>query len=292
MEKNNRKYFQRVSKMKLSIIIPVYNEEKDIAECLKSLNEQTFKNFEIIIVDDGSTDRTIEIAKRFNVKIIKGMHKGPGYSRNIGAKNAKGEVLIFIDADMTFEKDYLKNLIKPLENKETIGTTHELEIVKNTENIWSRCWGKIRVSKEEAKNIKIFRAIRKDKFLELGGFNPKYGYADDQTFWFDYNIKPVVAIEAVCYHKNPENLKAVYKQSRWIGASIDNFIVNIPLVKYLVPLAMILLSPIAILVYSIKRCYRNRNFLLFPAMLVFMIARYFGTISGLFRKIFLNKNIK
>ena len=100
--------------------------------------------------------------------MLRQKHKGPGIARNLGAKNAKGEILIFVDADMAFHKDYLKNLIKPiLEDKkgEVIGTTHELEIVNNLKNIWSRCWGKVRVSKKEAENVKIFRAIRKNKFL-------------------------------------------------------------------------------------------------------------------------------
>ncbi|MCW8966769.1 MAG: glycosyltransferase family 2 protein, partial [Candidatus Pacearchaeota archaeon] len=99
---------------KLSIVIPVYNEEKYIGKCLESLNKQTYKNFEIIIIDDGSTDKTVEIIKKFDVHLIKGKHKGTAFSRNLGAKSAKGEILIFIDADMTFDKDYLKNLIKPI----------------------------------------------------------------------------------------------------------------------------------------------------------------------------------
>ena len=63
-----------------SIIIPTYNEEKDISKCLESLENQAFKDFEIIVVDDGSTDKTREIVRKFKkVKLIKGKHKGPGY---------------------------------------------------------------------------------------------------------------------------------------------------------------------------------------------------------------------
>ncbi len=278
-------------KIKLSVIIPCYNEEKDILECLKSLAEQSFQNFEVIIVDDGSKDRTLEIMnefadknKKITIRILKQNHKGPGEARNLGANKAKGEILVFIDADMTFDKDYLKNLIEPLNKQEIIGTTHELEIVKNIDNIWSRCWGKIRVSKEDAKNMKVFRAIRKNKFLEFGGFDPKYGYADDQTFWFKYKIKPVVAKNAVCYHKNPENLKQIYRQSRWIGASH-----NINLIKIT---GMIFLFPILIPVLAIRKCYKNKDFLIFPAMLFFMTSRYFGNLNGYLRKIFWGHNFR
>ena len=279
----------------ISVIIPTYNEEKDIADCLKSLGKQSFKKTEIIVVDDGSTDHTKEVIKKFNkVKLINGEHLGPGYSRNIGAKIAKGRILVFIDSDMEFDKDYIKNLISPiLKNKKVIGTTHDTELVENTGNIWSKCWGKIRVSKENAKEVKIFRAIRKDKFLEFGGFDPKYGYADDQTFWFKYKIKPIVAQKTICYHRNPETLNGVYKQSRWIGASIENRLVSTPLLQYFSPFLLFLISPILIPLYSIKKCYDNGDFrILFPWMVLFMSARYFGTINGIIRRIYLNKNFR
>ncbi|MBI2629012.1 glycosyltransferase family 2 protein [Candidatus Pacearchaeota archaeon] len=282
-------------KKKVSVIIPTYNEEYDIEYCLKSLGNQSLKNIEIIVVDDGSTDKTREIVKKFSkVKLINGVHRGPGYSRNIGAKIAKGEILVFIDSDMEFEKDYIKNLVDPImKNKKVIGTTHEQEIVKNIENIWSKCWGRIRVSKENAKKVKVFRAARKNEFLNLGGFDPKYGYADDQTFWFKYKLKPVVAPKTICYHRNPETLNGVYKQSRWIGASIDNKLTSNPILKYFLPPALFILSPILIPIYSIKKCYENKNFaILIPWMIIFIFVRYFGTINGLMRKIYLDKNFR
>ena len=132
---------------KVSIIIPVYNEERDIEDCINSLKKQTYKRVEIIIVDDGSTDKTLNILKKFKkITIIRGEHKGPGFSRNLGSKTAEGEILIFIDADMTFDKNYIKNLIEPfMNNPEIIGTTHDLEIATNTQKEVSKLWGEIRV---------------------------------------------------------------------------------------------------------------------------------------------------
>lgn len=279
----------------ISIIIPAYNEEKDIGDCIKSLQNQSFKDFEIIVVDDGSTDKTREVVKSFKeAKLIQGEHKGPGFSRNLGAKQAKGKILIFVDADMTFDKDYLKNLVKPIQkNKKIIGTIHDYEIATNTKNIWSRCWGKYRVLKEGADIQTIFRAICKDKFFQLGCFDPRYGYADDQTFWLKYKIRPFMAENATCFHKNPETLKQVYKQSRWIGASLSPPLINLPIIKYFMPLAMIIGSPLVIPYLSIKRCHKNHDFkTLIPWMLIFMTLRYLGTISGLFRKIYLDKNVR
>ena len=286
--------------MKSSVIIPTYNEEKDIRECLESLEKQTYKNFEVIVVDDGSTDKTLEVIqneikrKRLKISLFKQKHQGPGAARNLGSKNAKGEILVFVDADMTFDKEYLKNLIKPiLENSEIIGTSHSYESVNNTDNIWSKCWGKIRLNEKEGYGDSvIFRAILKNKFFEMGGFNPKYGYADDQTFFIEKKIRPYVAKDTLCYHKNPESLKQVYKQSRWIGASLKNKLLDVPILRLIIPFLMILVFPIAIVLISIKKIIENREPKIFFQMLIFITARYFGTIEGIFRKIYLNKNIR
>src|SRR3989344_6984445 len=117
----------------LSIIIPTYNEKNDLGECLETLFNQSYKNFEIIIVDDGSTDSTLEIVKEFSKKykrtiILNQSHQGPGKARNLGAAKAKGEIFIFIDSDMSFPDDFLEKLVKPIledKNNEVIGTTRE-----------------------------------------------------------------------------------------------------------------------------------------------------------------------
>ena len=142
----------------VSVVIPTYNEEKSIGKCIISLQEQSYPNLEIIIVDDGSLDKTREIIKKFKkVKLIEGEHKGPGFYRNLGAEFAKGEILVFVDADMAFEKDYVKKLIAPIIAKECIGTENSRQIASNEENIWSRCWG-LYSSSEKDKNKEIGRA--------------------------------------------------------------------------------------------------------------------------------------
>lgn len=277
----------------LSVVIPTYNEEKDIGNCLNSLFKQSYKNFEIIVVDDGSTDNTKNIVKKSKkVKLIEGEHKGPGFSRNLGAKRAKGKILIFVDADMIFDKDYLKHLVGPIIKGECIGTEDGKQIASNKDNIWSKCWG---TYFKDYSNIEgyIFRAILKKDFEKMGGFDPKYGYADDLTFYYKFGAKSKWVKDAICYHKNPETLGEVYKQSRWIGASIKNQFFEIPILKHLSPILLVLISPLSIPILSIRKSYENKNFrIFFPWMLIFMVVRYFGTIEGLFRRIYLSKNIR
>ena len=94
----------------ISIIIPAWNEEKFLPRLLECIKSQTYDNYEVIVADAGSTDKTKSIAEKAGCKVVKGGMPGPG--RNNGAKAAKGELLIFLDADCTIEKDFLKDAIE------------------------------------------------------------------------------------------------------------------------------------------------------------------------------------
>ncbi len=97
---------------KVSIIIPAYNAEKYIERCLKSVLAQKYENKEIIVINDGSTDKTEEkISKYINkIKYIKKKNGGLSEARNVGIEKATGKYIMFIDADDYIEKDLLKNL--------------------------------------------------------------------------------------------------------------------------------------------------------------------------------------
>jgi len=99
----------------LSIIIPTYNEEKYLPILLKSIKKQTFKDYEIIVADANSKDKTKRIAKKFNCKITKGGL--PAAGRNNGAKIAKGNILLFIDADCIIKSNFLKNALNEIESR-------------------------------------------------------------------------------------------------------------------------------------------------------------------------------
>ncbi len=99
---------------KASVIIPAYNADKHILECLLSLKEQTIKDFEVIVVDDGSMDRTYDIAVKYARVIKTTRNLGVGAARNLGAKEAKGEILAFTDADVVLPPDWLANIIEDM----------------------------------------------------------------------------------------------------------------------------------------------------------------------------------
>jgi glycosyltransferase involved in cell wall biosynthesis len=109
--------------MKISAIIPAYNEEKMIKDAILSLKEQQFpkKDFEIVVIDDGSSDRTSEIAKKYADKVVKQKNSGPYIARNRGAKIAKGEILVFIDADTRVEKNFFKEIMRTMMDEKIVG---------------------------------------------------------------------------------------------------------------------------------------------------------------------------
>lgn len=99
--------------MKYSVVIPLYNKQRYIKETLKSVLNQTFQDFEILVVDDGSTDESLKEAKKVvseKIRIIEQENQGVAVARNTGILHAKGEYISFLDADDIWRKNYLETI--------------------------------------------------------------------------------------------------------------------------------------------------------------------------------------
>lgn len=207
---------------RVSVVVPVYNEERVIASCLDSLQKQEYRNLEIIVVDDGSTDETISQVR--SVRLLKQKHQGPGAARNLGAKKATGEILVFVDADMEFAPNFITKLVQPIIHGNKIGTFSKDEFLLNKDNIWARLWN-LNLGRPEEKmhpdnypdQQHVFRAILKKEFNRVGGFDTTVGYTDDWTLARKLGVLAVVAPGAKFYHRNPESLSEIWSQARWIG---------------------------------------------------------------------------
>ena len=106
----------------ISIIIPMYNEEKNISNCIESIINQTYNNIEIILVNDGSTDNTKQICEKYSKKdkriiLINKINEGVSIARNIGIQKANGEYITFIDSDDTLELDAYETCIKEMKKE-------------------------------------------------------------------------------------------------------------------------------------------------------------------------------
>ena len=94
----------------ISVVVPAYNEEKYLPACLASLGRQTFRNFEVIVVDNNSTDRTSEIAKSFRVRLVKEKIQGMIPARERGFEVAKSEIIARTDADTVVPENWLSQI--------------------------------------------------------------------------------------------------------------------------------------------------------------------------------------
>jgi glycosyltransferase involved in cell wall biosynthesis len=209
--------------MKVSIIIPMYNEQYYISRCLESLKIQTYKDFEIILIDDWSTDNTINEAekflKNFNLTILNQKHGWPWKARNWWSLVAKWEIFVFVDADMYFDKDYIKNLIKPIIDWKEQWTSHGSELVWNLNNAIARAYwiNRWRIFEDWEKTW-VYRAIKKDIFIK------SWWYEDDK-YAFEDNFVPKIGYasfvkNAICYHNNPESIFEIFKHEIWIWESL------------------------------------------------------------------------
>lgn len=114
--------------MKISIVIPTYNEEKYLTETLKSIENQTLKPDEIIISDYKSKDKTREIAKSFGCKIVDVDKKGIGYGRAKGIENANGNIIVLASADAFYDREWLYKLTKPILEKRVCASVGSIYI--------------------------------------------------------------------------------------------------------------------------------------------------------------------
>lgn len=108
---------------KIAVIIPCYNAEQYISRCLDSILNQIYRDFEIVVIDDGSTDNTLNIVELYLrknncIKVIKKSNEGVSSARNMGINQVEGEFLTFVDADDYVEPNFLEELIKVAENRE------------------------------------------------------------------------------------------------------------------------------------------------------------------------------
>ena len=151
-------YSPKEKNPQISVIIPIYNCEKYIKECLSSLIKQTFKNFEIICINDGSKDNTLKILKKFEakderIKIYNQNNTGPGIAKNFGMNRSKGEYLMFLDSDDIFKKTMLEELYIKIKEKDSD------IVICNSQNFETKKWWK----KFYEKNYIIEDKIIKEK---------------------------------------------------------------------------------------------------------------------------------
>ncbi|MGM0418659.1 MAG: glycosyltransferase family 2 protein [Thermodesulfobacteriota bacterium] len=137
------------NKKKVSVIIPVYNRAGWIGDCIDSVLSQTYENFELIIVDDGSSDATQDIVKKYkgnseNIKVLFQHNKGVSSARNLGIKAAGGEFIAFLDSDDMWKPEKLESQISYFD-------LHKSAFVCQTDEMWVRNGKRVNPGKRHKK---------------------------------------------------------------------------------------------------------------------------------------------
>jgi len=176
--------------------MPVYNAEATLEECLARLGQSAFEDFEVIVVDDGSTDRSREIMGKFPVRVVPSSGRvGPAAARNLGAQVATGEYLFFIDSDVMVRPDTLGLLAAGFEGGEVDGFNgvqaaemRHTDLVSQYKNLWMR-WTYLRQTGDVPLFYTTAAAIRRDTFLRVGGFDIGYATPNVEDTAFGQKLK-------------------------------------------------------------------------------------------------------
>lgn len=163
----------------ISVIIPVYNGEKFLPGCLDALKSTSYKQYELIVVDDCSTDRSVEISQEKGARVLKmSRQSGPGGARNIGAQEARGDVLFFVDADVVVKPDTVERVAADFMDHPEVAAVFgsyddepaEKNFISQYKNLFHRF-----IHQQARSEAETFwagcGAIRRDVFLAVNGFD-------------------------------------------------------------------------------------------------------------------------
>ena len=266
----------------VSIIIPALNSEKTLDACLNAIWSMDYPKdrLEVILVDNGSTDGTVKIAKKHNIRIFIKPKVNISVLRNFGAKMARGEIYAFVDSDCLVQRDWLKSAIQILNNSSVGATGCGYEIPPNASWI-EKSWFVLREASR--KKVNFIPAgnliIRRKVFEQVGGFNENLVTGED------YNLCDkikragylVISDNSICavHLGNPKTLRIFFKKEIWYGLGMISS--SKDFANKIVILSHLFLFLLLTLLYAVFQ----KNFLLFLS--TFVIILFIISISAFYR---------
>jgi glycosyltransferase involved in cell wall biosynthesis len=213
-----------------SVVVPVYNSERTLAFCLQALANQTLprERFEVIVVDDGSTDGTSKIAREFDVRYMFQKNQGPASARNIGADAAAGSIILFTDSDCIPFSDWLEKMVQPFTDSLVVAVkgrykTRQTELVARFAQMeFEDRYDMLKKSVSIDMIDTYSAAFRKDVFKRMGGFDSRFPKANNEDTELSYRLaaagyKMVFNPDAVVFHIHPSTLARYLKLKFWRG---------------------------------------------------------------------------
>lgn len=199
--------------IRASVIVPVYNGASTLGACLRALAEQTIPPacYEIIVVDDGSTDASAAIAAEHGAQLVCQEHAGPAAARNRGARVARGEILLFTDADCEPRRDWIEAMMAPFADPAVVGvkgayrTRQRSVVARFAQAEYEEKYARL-AGRTEIDFVDTYAAgYRRDVFLQAGGFDTGFPTATVEDQELSYRLaaaghKLVFAPRAIVYH--------------------------------------------------------------------------------------------
>ncbi len=200
--------------MKVSIVIPCWNQAQYLPEAIESALNQTYEDIEVLVINDGSPDNTLEVVSRYPVKVITQVNKGLASARNAGIMNMRGQYLLPLDADDILLPDCVKELVRVAKatnadiiapSFQTFGLAQETVTLMASPTI-----DDFRV----ANRIGYFSMIKRTALQEVGGYSSRMFAYEDLSLWFDLlsRGKTIVTVP------RPLVLYRTKKESMWTEA--------------------------------------------------------------------------
>jgi GT2 family glycosyltransferase/DNA-binding beta-propeller fold protein YncE len=214
---------------KVSVVVCAYNAADTLEDNLRSLERLTYPDYEILLVNDGSKDRTGEIARRFaKVRVIDTPNQGLSAARNVGLAEATGEIVAYTDADTRVDRDWLTFLVQPFLTSDVVGSGGP-NVVPADDPPMAQCIARapggpthVLLDDRIAEHVPgCNMAFRRDALLSIGGFNPIYLRAGDDVdvCWRlqARGWKIGFASSALVWHHHRSSVKAYWKQQVGYG---------------------------------------------------------------------------
>jgi GT2 family glycosyltransferase len=167
--------------LNISVVIPNYGRGEEVLECINSIRKSSFLPQEIVVVDDCSTDNSVEILKSNNIKVIEhSENKGTAAARNTGAKKTNGEIIVFIDSDVVIHKDTIQKCVQLFQRDETISVivglpdkTNKYQGIVTAHFLMRMYFRLLEFSDNVSYTNGTMTAVRRSIFDKIGGYNEK-----------------------------------------------------------------------------------------------------------------------